>query len=90
VSYSSIVEMANSASLIGRITAGVAGEGIDNPEAWTRSNIYKIVSQPDWDTQWDYALGTKTVNVNPDFGIRTDVISDLNILAAVQAVAALP
>lgn len=90
MSYSSIVEMANSASLIGRITAAVAGESIENPEAWTRTNIWKIAAQPGWADDWAYADDTATVNVNPDLGIRTDVISDVKILAAVQAVVAEP
>ena len=85
MSYSSIVEMANSASLVGRITAAVAKEGIDNPEAWTRSNVWQLCSSPGWDAQWQYAVETYQVNANPDYGARTDVISDADILAAVQA-----
>lgn len=87
MSYASIVEMANSGSLIGRITAAVAGEGIDNPEQWTRSNLWKLVASPGWADDWDYAKGASgnNPNVNPDLGVRTDVISDAKILAAVQA-----
>jgi len=86
MSYSSIVEMANSGSLRGRITACVAQEGIDNPEQWTATNMWKIVSQPGWAEDWDYAQGAYNVNSNPDLGVRTDVIDDAQILSAVQAV----
>ena len=84
MSYSSIVQMANSGSLRSRITACVAGEGIDNPEAWTGSNIWKICNQIG-DADWAYAVSTATVNVNPDTGARDDVVSDGDILSAVQA-----
>lgn len=86
MSYASIVEMANSGSLRSRVTACVAQEGIDNPEQWTASNIWKIVSQPGWADDWDYTKGTYNVNNNPDTGARSDVIDDAQILAAVQAV----
>lgn len=86
MSYTSIVEMANSSSLIGRLTAAAAGEAIATPEQWVRTNLWKIVSSPGWADQWAYAFDTATVNTNPDLGIRTDVISDGDILSAVQAV----
>lgn len=86
MSYTSIVEMANSSSLIGRITAAAAGESISDPQQWTRNNLWKLVSSPNWADQWAYAADTATVNTNPDLGIRTDVISDGNILSAVQTV----
>lgn len=87
MSYSSVVEMAQSNSLRMRIVACVAQEGIDNPEQWTSSNMWKIASQPGWAADWDYAKGTYNVNSNPDTGARTDVIDDAQILSAVQAVA---
>jgi hypothetical protein len=85
MSYSSIVDMANSASLIGRVTACAAQEGIDNPETWTRSNVWKICSSPGWAAAWQFATDNYQVNANPDYGARTDVISDSDVLAAVQA-----
>jgi hypothetical protein len=85
VSYSSIEEMAGSESLRGRITAAAAVEGVDNPTQWIYSAIWSIAASPNWATQWDYAKGTYQVNANPDLGARTDVISDADILAAVQA-----
>jgi hypothetical protein len=86
MSYTSVVEMASSSSLIGRLTAAAAAESIENPEAWTRTNLWSLVSSPGWADQWAYAFDTATVNTNPDLGVRTDVISDGDILAAIQAV----
>jgi hypothetical protein len=90
VSYSSIVEMATSSSLRGRLTAAVAGEGIDNPEQWTATNVWKLVASPGWADAWQFATDNYQVNANPDFGARIDVISDNDVLAAVQAVQANP
>lgn len=84
--YSAIVDMANSASLRSRVAAAAAAEGASDPEQWARANIWRIAASPDWATDWAYAVDTATVNVNPDTGARIDVISDADILAAVQAV----
>jgi hypothetical protein len=89
MSYSSIVEMVNSTSLRGRIMACVAERGIDNPEAWTASNLWKICSEIGA-SDWDYATDTYNINQNPDTGARVDVVSDAKILTAVEAVEALP
>ena len=85
MSYSSIAEMVDSQSLRSRIVACVAQEGITNPVEWTASNMWKIAAAPGWADDWDYAVNTATPNVNPDTGARNDVISDADILAAVQA-----
>lgn len=87
MSYTDITIMAGNASLLGRVTAAAAEEGINDPGNWAASNIWQIVAQPGWDDAWNYAEGNKTVNVNPDTGARDDVINDGMILAAVQAVA---
>jgi hypothetical protein len=90
VSYNSIAEMASSTSLVNRISAAAAEQRIDNPSGWAGIHIWEIVSSPNWGAQWDYAKDTWQINANPDFGARTDVISDGDILAAVQAVIAAP
>lgn len=86
MSYKSIANMASSQSLAGRIAACAAGCGKADPQTWAMQNMWRIVAAPDWDTTWDYAEDTASINVNPDTGIRTDVISDAMILASVQAV----
>lgn len=85
MSYSSIVEMAGSESLRSRVTAAAAAEGVDNPTQWIHSAMWPLAASPGWADQWDYAKATYQVNANPDFGARNDVISDADILAAVQA-----
>lgn len=86
--YSDIIQMAQSASLIARVTACAASEGISDPGAWAQNRAWKIASTPGWAAKWAYAVDTATVNVNPDTGARIDVINDNDILAAVQAIKA--
>jgi hypothetical protein len=85
MSYNSIVEIAQSESLRGRITAAAAAEGIDYPEQWASTAMWKLAASPGWADKWDSANDSYTVNANPDTGARTDVISDGDILSAVQA-----
>lgn len=85
MAYQSIVEMAGSQSLLTRICACAAAEGQPEPMAWAQANMWWLCSSPDWDDAWQYAVDNANVNVNPDTGIRNDVINDNMILAAVQS-----
>ena len=80
-----IVTMAGSGSLMQRIAACAAGQGIEPPYGWASDHIWGIVSSSEWEAAWAYAEDAKTVNVNPDTGARIDVINDGMILSAVQA-----
>lgn len=87
MSYNSIAEMAQSDSLIRRITACAAKENKPNPTIWAREQAWPLAASPGWAEAWDYVKGTMTVNDNHDIGERDDVITDAMILSAVQAVA---
>jgi hypothetical protein len=80
--------MAGNNSLIQRLVAAAAAEGLSEPLGWVQQNIWSLVSSPDWDDAWDYAKGAYTPDYNPDFGARPGVINDNMILAAVQALIA--
>lgn len=86
MSYSDVIAMAQSSSLITRIIACAAAEDIPNPTGWVGERNWKFASTPGWAAQWSYAVDTATVNVNPDTGARIDVISDADILSRVQAI----
>ena len=86
MSYSAIVDIANSHTLMQRIIAAAASEGIAGPDSWVMANRWKLAATPGWAADWDYAKDTATANTNPDVGARTDVIDDAKILAAVQAI----
>jgi hypothetical protein len=85
MSYSSIVEMAASQSLRDRITAAAASLAIPSPDQWIYGVAWQIVASPGWADKWDTAKAVYDVNLNPDTGVRTDVISDDDILAAIHA-----
>lgn len=87
MSYASIVDMAGNQTLRNRITACAAQENVPEPEGFVGLNIWKLVSTTGWSEDWDTAKSTYNNNQNPDFGARTDIISDAEILAAVQALA---
>ena len=89
MTYSSIVEMARSASLNDRIAAAAADEGMHDrdPAIWAKENIWQIVSYDNgWAAAWDYAVDTATLDNNPDTGARPGVINDGMILTVVQAI----
>jgi hypothetical protein len=86
MSYSSIVEMANSESLRSRITAAAAAQEVPNPDQWIYGVAWQVAASPGWDTKWDSAKSSYNINENPDVGARTDVISDADILAAITAI----
>jgi hypothetical protein len=85
VTYRAVVEIASSSSLRERIIACAAEQGEAAPVQWAEANIWALASSPGWDDSWEYAKATATINTNPDLGMRDDVISDANILSAVQA-----
>lgn len=85
MSYVSIVEMAGSQSLLSRVVAAAAAEGVPDPLPWAQANIWHVVSAPGWAASWDYARDTYNDDANPDTGKRPGVINDGMILAAVQA-----
>jgi len=85
MTYSSVVEMAQSDSLLNRVAAAAASEGFeDDPVSFARNMIWQIVASPGWSEAWDSAQAAASVNDNPDTGARDDVITDGMILSAVQ------
>lgn len=87
MSYLSIVSMAGSQSLISRVAAAAADEGLVDPQpiAWAQANIWAIVSaDAAWDAAWTFAVDNLTADDNPDTGMRPGVINDSMILAVVQ------
>lgn len=85
MAYRAVVEMVGSQSLLNRVTACAAEQGITNPSQWAQMNIWQICTAAGWADDWAYAKDTWTVNANPDLGERDDVIGDNKILAEVQA-----
>lgn len=86
MTYTSIVQMSQSQSLLSRVAACAAEQGNVIAQKWASDNLMALVSDAAYGfvAPWDYAMGNDSPNFNPDTGARTDVISDQLILAAVQ------
>lgn len=91
MTYLTMTDIANSHTLQQRIQACAAQEAAaadvylpGGTATWTLNNMLTLAATPGWDDKWAYAKDTATVNVNPDTGARDDVISDADIVAAVQ------
>jgi hypothetical protein len=80
VSYLGIYEMSQDPYLRYRITACAAQENVQTPDAWAYSHALKLAASPGWEAAWASALAAG----NPNPGKDEAVISDGQILAAVQ------
>lgn len=93
MSYTTVLAMSGSQSLMGRIAVCIA-ENLDlsattyTPISWATSNILKLSTSDGWAGAWESAESAKNVNMNPDTGARNDVITDAMILSAVTDLAA--
>jgi hypothetical protein len=88
MSYQAIIEMSQSGTLMGRIAAAAAAEGLaerngEHPVQWAQQNIWRIASTDGWAEAWNTAEENKTINDNPDTGARNNVITDDMIREAV-------
>lgn len=86
MSYHSQYLMAYDSDLVGRVIAAVASEvqagstDVD-PEQWTADNRHAWAASPGWSDAWDSALAAQ----NPNPGADESVITDQQILSAVQS-----
>ena len=90
MSYQAIIEMSQSGTLLGRVAAAAAAEGLaqrtgEHPLQWAQQNIWRVAAAEGWAEAWGTAEASKTINQNPDTGARTDVITDDMIREAVIA-----
>jgi hypothetical protein len=87
MALSDIADMTASGSLRGRIFAAATQAGKD--AAWVNANISTILAADGWEAAWSAAkCAADATNFNPDTGIRTDVITDDMITAAVASLIA--
>lgn len=90
MSYMSLIQVAESFSLQRRVQACAAQEAaaanvtIQNLAGWVSDRMLELASTGGWGDKWQYAIDTYQPQFNPDTGARPDVISDGDILAAVQ------
>lgn len=84
MSFDSVADVADSASLARRITACAAQEGEQAPETWTYTNRWGYAAAPGWGD----AFASAQAGGNPDPGADEAVITDGMILTQVQAMRA--
>lgn len=86
MTYSTIGKIASSQGFNRRVSASAAQELPEdqNVSNWVFTNIWRVAAAPGFADAWETAEDTATDNTNPDIGARDDVITDGQILAAVQ------
>lgn len=82
MTYNTVADITDSASLTRRIVAAAATEDIPNPEAWANGARWKLAAQPGWGQAWESAVASGV----EDPGASEVVITDGMILSAVQAI----
>lgn len=85
--YLAISQIAGDPDMLERVRACAAQQAIDGPEAWAYDQRYSWAAQPGWGAQWDSGLAAHPAD--PDYrpGADPAVITDGNILSAVQLLA---
>ncbi|MFA5608118.1 MAG: hypothetical protein WDA07_13190 [Leucobacter sp.] len=84
MSYNAIAEMALDSDLINRTAACAATEGVTmHPVSWAAERMWQIAASPGWGAAYAYAV--QTGKERP--GLAEDVVTDAQILAAVQPLA---
>ena len=81
MAYEDVSKLAHDGNLRERLIAAAALEGIADPEAWVDGKRWEFAAQPGWADA--YASAVATFIDLP--GLRPGVITDAQILAAVQA-----
>lgn len=83
--YLTISEIAASGSMASRVSACAASEGMTSGvEMWTTSHRWEWAATPSWAEKWDYAVETHPDEEDYDPGADDTVITDADILSAIQ------
>ena len=82
--YYTLALMVNDQHLNLRLIACAAVEGIPDAGQFITDHIWEFMAMPEWAAKYQYALDTGVA----DPGLSLSVISDEDILSAVQLVAA--
>jgi len=81
MSYSDVAALASDNDFILRYRAAVAQEGEADPVEWSNEHQWQMAGIPGFGDKYAYAIATG----NPRPGYDTSVISDPEILSAVQS-----
>jgi hypothetical protein len=75
---------------LGNLQLGIDGNNAYNVTQWVKDHRYVWASSPSWGEKWDYALASHPDDPDYSPGKDSAVITDGDILATVQALAAPP
>ncbi|WP_235739011.1 hypothetical protein [Nocardioides alcanivorans] len=81
MAYEHVSTLAHDGNLRERLVAAAALEGITQPEAWVDDRRWEFAAQPGWADAYASAIAS---HIDMP-GLRANVISDAQILSAVQA-----
>lgn len=84
MSYSGVASLAHDNDILMRVTACAALEGIESPWAWVAERNWLLAAQPGWGDAYSYAMNQARPEDAIPIGRDESVISDGQILAAVQ------
>lgn len=81
MSYNAQAIIAHDQQILNRVIACAASENVpDHPVAWVNNRAWRFAAQPGWGSKYASALAANI----PDPGLDESVISDADILTAVQ------
>lgn len=88
MSYNAIAAAAQDPDLKQRIAACLAQEsdGVEQPTALADLHMWRLCASPGWGEAYDYARATRLLSNPVPVGADPAVITDEQILSAVQAV----
>lgn len=88
MTYNTIALIQRDPTIRDRVAACVAVEEIANPpEQWVADNAWRLATQPGWAEAWESAVAGHSDDQDYNPAADDAAITDLMILAAVQAIA---
>lgn len=86
MSYLIQSSLANDQTIMLRVTACAASQGIADPSFWAQSHMWQLSAEPGWVDVYKYAVDSGDTEPGANEGAVTDGM----ILAAVQALQEVP
>ena len=83
MSYADDAAMRQDSDLRTRLVSCATKEGVASPEQWVNDNLGALAASPGWSDKWASGKAARQYTVGND----PAVISDADILAAVQSIA---
>ena len=86
MTYNTIAAIAHDDGLRKRLIACAAEQNAEWPVAFIDRYVWRLAATPGWAAKWESALANETIP-DDEIGINGGVVTDSDILAAVQPLA---